>query len=313
VRDDALLRIGREIFVAALGLRLDSVDAWVIDRLTLILDDQPVHAGQRLFTAGAPIEFIYFMRDGEVRFTREGAPPWTLRGRWFLGGFDALSDRPATRTGTALVDFHGMRVSGVAWIEMLEDSFQLARSAVVNGLRALMRLEERIPTGAPTSRRDAPFFEAPPGTLSLVERLALLLGVRMLRGTGVQALADLAALSQQVSFDAGELIIERGVGREDLILVVNGEVLAERDDPAVRRTYGPGDLVCGVAVLGQVASAWQARAMTPVRGVSFPIDALFDLMEEHFDLVRSTLSALGARRELLLEHLASESNDFILS
>jgi CRP-like cAMP-binding protein len=311
--DDSLLRIGREIFMAALGLRLDSVDPWVIDRLTTILDDQPVHAGQRLFTEGAPIEFIYFMRDGEVRFTRDGAPSWTLRGRWFLGGFDALSDRPATRSATALVDFHGMRVSSVAWIEMLEDSFQLARSAVVNGLRALMRLEERVPTGAPASRREAPFFEAPPGTLGLVERLAALLGVRMLRGTGVQALADLAALSRQVSFDARQLIVERGLEREDLILVVNGEVLAERENPAVRRVYGPGDLVCGAAILGQVAGDWQARTITPFRGVSFPIDALFDLMEEHFDLVRSTLTALGARRELLLEHLASESTDFILT
>jgi CRP-like cAMP-binding protein len=65
--------------------------------------------------------------------------------------------------------------------------------------------------------------------------------------------------------------------------------------------------------MGRVADAWQARAMTAVRGVSFPIDALFDLMEEHFDLVRSTLAAVGARRDLLLEHMASESSDFVLT
>ena len=311
--DDGLLRIGREIFLAALGMPLDDVDAWVIDRLTLILNEQEVHAGQILFTAGAPIEFIYFMRDGEVRFTREGAPPWTLRGRWFLGGFDAMGDRLATRTATAVGDFYGMRVSAVAWLEMLEDSFQLARSAVVNSSRALTQLEERIPTGAPTSRREAPAFVAPPGALSLVERLAILLGVRLLRGTGVQALADLAAVSRQVSFAPGELIIERGIESEQLLLVVDGDVLAEREGPAVRRHYGPGDLVCGAAILGAVGDAWQARATTAVRGVSFPIDALFDLMEEHFDLVRSTLAAVGARRDLLLEHLASESNGLVLT
>jgi CRP-like cAMP-binding protein len=311
--DDGLLRIGREIFLAALGMQLDNVDTWVIDRLTLILDEQELHAGQTLFTAGAPAEFVYFMRAGEVRFTREGAPPWTLRGRWFLGGFDAVGDRVATRTATAVGDFYGMRVSAVAWLEMLEDSFQLARSAVVNGSRALSHLEERIPSGAPMSRREAPFFEAPPGTLSLVERLAVLLSVRLLRGTGVQSLADLAAVSRQVGFGAGELIMERGVESEDLILVVDGDVRAEREGPAVGRHYGPGDLVCGAAIMGRVADAWQARAMTAVRGVSFPIDALFDLMEEHFDLVRSTLAAVGARRDLLLEHMASESSDFVLT
>jgi CRP-like cAMP-binding protein len=311
--DDGLLRIGREIFLAALGMQLDNVDTWVIDRMTLILDEQEIHAGQTLFTAGTPAEFVYFMRDGEVRFTRDGAPPWTLRGRWFLGGFDALGDRLATRTATAVSDFYGMRVSTVAWLEMLEDSFQLARSAVVNGSRALTQLEGRIPSGAPTSRREAPFFEAPPGTLGLVERLAILLGVRLLRGTGVQALADLAAVSRQVGFAAGDVIIERGIEGEELILIVDGDVRAEREDPAVARHYGPGDLVCGAAIMGGVADVWRARAMTPVRGVSFPIDALFDLMEEHFDLVRSTLAAVGARRDLLLEHLASESSDLILT
>ena len=63
--DDGLLRIGREIFVAALGLPLDSVDPWVIDRMTLILDDEPVHSGQTLFTAGAPVE--YLVPDGVAR------------------------------------------------------------------------------------------------------------------------------------------------------------------------------------------------------------------------------------------------------
>jgi hypothetical protein len=81
----------------------------------------------------------------------------------------------------------------------------------------------------------------------------------------------------------------------------------------MQRHYGPGDLVCGAAILGEVAGAWQAQAVTAIRGISFPIEMLFDLMEEHFDLVRSTLFALGARRELLLEHMASKSSDLIVT
>jgi hypothetical protein len=62
-----------------------------------------------------------------------------------------------------------------------------------------------------------------------------------------------------------------------------------------------------------VADTWQAQATAPTRAISFPIEALFDLMEEHFDLVRSTLAALGARRELLLEYLATQSRDLVLT
>jgi CRP-like cAMP-binding protein len=312
--DGRLLRIGREIFLAALGLPLETVDSWVIDRLTSILDEQEVEAGQRLFTAGEPAEFLYFMRDGEVRFTRDGGPSWTLRGRWIIGGFEVLGDRPATHTVTALGNFYAMRVPAVAWVEMLEDSSQLARSAVVNSSRALMGIEERVPTDPPLSRREVSLLSTvPPGVLSLVERLALLVDVRVLRAAGVQALADLAAASQQVSFAAGEAILEHGVEPEHLIRIVDGEVLAERDGPSMVRRYGPRDLVCGTAVLGRVADAWRAHAVGPTRGISFPTEALFDLMEEHFDLVRSTLAALGERRELLLEHLAAESPDLVLA
>jgi CRP-like cAMP-binding protein len=312
MRDDALLRIGREISLAALGIQLETLDAWVIGRLTSILEEQEIHAGQTLFRADAPLDFLYFMRDGEVRFTRDDAPPWTLRGRWFLGAFDVASDQPAGRTGTAVTDFYAMRVLAADWVELLEDSPQLARSAVVNGSRALTRLEERVATNAPVSSREPPVSTAPPGVLNLMERLALLLRVEMLRGTGVQALAELAAMSREMEFAAGEHLLVRESAHDHLTLIVDGDVLAERESPLVRRQYGPVDLVCPAAVLGGVIDGWQARAITPVRAIEIPVYALFDLMEEHFDLVRSTLVALGVRRELLLEHLALESNGLIL-
>jgi hypothetical protein len=190
----------------------------------------------------------------------------------------------------------------------------VARSAVVNASRALMRIEDRVSAGAPASIHEESLLPSvPPGKLGLVERLALLLDVRMLRFAGVQALADLAAVSQQVSFATGDVLLENGVDAEHLIRIVDGEVLAVRGEPAVERRYGPGDLVCAAAILGRVAGPWQARATTPVRGISFPVEALFDLMEEHFDLVRSTLTALAIRRELLLEHLAAASRDLVLT
>jgi CRP-like cAMP-binding protein len=314
VHDDRLVRIGREIFLAALGLPLDRIDSWVIDRLTSILEECEVRAGQRLFTAGEPLAFLYFMQDGRVRCMRGGGPSWTLKGRWVLGGFEVLGNRSANHTATALDDFYGMRVPAVAWVEMLEDSSQLARSAVVNASRAVTQLEERVPTADPAPADDTSLVSIVPAeTMTLVERLALLLDVKMLRLAGVQALADLAAVSKEVSFAAGEVVVERGVKHEHLIRIVEGEVLAERAGPAVVRHQGPGDLVCGTAILGRVADGWQARAVTPTRAISFPIEALFELMEEHFDVVRSTFAALGARRERLLERLAASTPDLELS
>jgi CRP-like cAMP-binding protein len=314
VREARLQRIGHEIFLAALGLPLATVDSWVLGRLTTVLEEQEVREGQTLFSAGEGVEFIYFMRSGAVRYTHAGGPSWTLEGRWVLGGLEAIGDRPSTRTVTALVDFLAMRVPALAWIELLEDSFQLARSAVMNASRAVARMEERIPKGAPLSARAVPTLDAvPAGTLSLIQRLALLFDVRMLRGVGVQALADLAGASQQVSFASGEPLIVRGRGCEQVLRVIDGEVLAERSDPAVVRHYGPGDVVCAAPVLGAAAEPWEARAVTATRCISIPLEAVFDLMEDHFDLVRSTFAALGVRRDLLLDHLAATSGNIVLT
>ncbi|MGH7296269.1 MAG: Crp/Fnr family transcriptional regulator [Polyangiaceae bacterium] len=312
--DERRVRIGREIFLVALGLPIETVDGWVIDRITGLLDELEIRAGQRLFSAGEPAEFLYFMRDGEIRYTREGGPSWTFKGRWVIGGYEAMGDRLATHTAVAVRDLHGMRVPIAPWIEMLEDSFQLARNAVINASRGLMHLEERVPFGAPSSPREPSTLATPPaGVLGLVDRLALLLDVRLLRSAGVQALADLAAVSEQVSFAPGDAILERGGPRERIIRIVDGEVFAQREAPTVERRYGPGDLVCGAAILGRVAEPWHARAVGAARGISLPLEALFDLMEEHFDLVRSTFAALGARRELLLEHLAARTDNLVLT
>jgi CRP-like cAMP-binding protein len=304
--DERALRIGREIFLLAFGLPAESLDGWVVDRMTAIIEEQTIRTGERILTEGEPPEFLYFVREGEVRFTHAGRPTWILRGRWVIGGYDVLGERPATRTAVAVRDVWALRVAADAWVEVLEDNFQLARFAMTNASRALARLEERIPAGAPTSPRTSspPPSVGAPATMGLVERLALMLDVRILRYAGVQVLADLAAMSQPVSFAAGDPVLPPGGQREDFVLISDGQVFAQRTGPTVERLYGPGDLVCGAAMLGGVAGDWEARALSPVCGVSFPRTGLFDLMEEHFDLVRSAFAALGARRELLLDHLA---------
>jgi len=309
--DARRVRIGRELFLAGLGIPLDVLDSWAIDRLIWLLDEQPIHAGELLFSAGDPAEFLYFMRDGKVKMTREGAAPWTFEGRWLLGGFEALADRPRDRDAVALVDFSALRIPTSVWLDLLEDSFTLARGAVLNTALAVARLEDRVPADAPRATQDPPRVGS--GPLTLVERLALLINVRMLRGGGVQALADLAAASEERSYGSGDRVLERGVERTHLHLVVHGEVEALRVDPGASRRYLPGDIVCGVASFGGPALAWEARAVAPTRVLSFPIELWFDLMEEHFDVVRSTLSAVAARRVLLLDHLAEQSGGLVLT
>jgi CRP-like cAMP-binding protein len=309
--DARRVRIGRELLLAGMGLPLDVIDSWAIDRLTWLLDEQFVHTGELLYAVGEPADFIYFMHDGKLRLTRPGAAPWTFQGRWLIGGFEAFADRLRARDAVALADFPVLKIPTAAWIDLLEDNFALARAAVLQTARAATLLEDRIPDAPAEAPQDPPRVGS--GPLTLVERLALLVSVRILRGGGVQALADLAAAAEEASFGSGDVILERGATRTHLHLVVHGRVDASRADPEAERSYGPGDIVSGVASFGSSATAWEARARVPTRVLSFSSELWFDLMEEHFDVVRSTLAAIAERRVVLLEYLAEKAGGLVLT
>src|SRR3954468_17720991 len=83
-----LKRFERELLLTAFSVQTAQLEGWVIDRLITITEERFVRAGDVLWSAGKPVESLYFMRDGRVRMTRPGAAPWTFEGKWFLGSFE---------------------------------------------------------------------------------------------------------------------------------------------------------------------------------------------------------------------------------
>jgi CRP-like cAMP-binding protein len=306
--DDLLRRVSREMFFAAFG-PLGEVGGWLVERVSAVLDERTVRAGATIYVEGDPPGTLHFMREGRVRMTREGGPTWTLQGRWVLGTYEGIADRPRVTTAVAETDLHLLSVPTSVWLDLLEDSFELTRSSILAAARTVAALEGRLASGPPSAEPVAPRVR---GALSLVEKIAFMLEVKMLRGAGVQVLVDLATTTEENTFEAGQVVLERGQERDRLVFVMDGEVRADRSAPDLTHTYGHGQLVCGAAAFGQWSSPWRAVASTPTRALSLPIDAWFDTMEEHFDLARSVLVALSARRQLVVEQLAREVKDLVL-
>jgi len=303
--DTRYVRLSRELFLTAFGDELGGIEPWVTDRLTSLLEEEEVGAGDTLFSAGDPPHFFYFLRSGTVKLVRDGSAPWTLEGPHVFGMFEALLDRPRTRTALVVGDSQLMKVGSDAWIELLEESFELSRTATFSAARWVALLEENLlahgisprPTAFRTPR-------VPAGRLDILERLALLMGTPLLRGAGVQPLSDLALVSEEAHFDPGATLMTRGTPRDRLFMVLEGEVQASCQRPGVVRTAGPGDFVCGAAAFGERAPAWEASATTSTRALAFGVEDWFDLMEEHFELVRSVLAGMALERERLLDLLA---------
>lgn len=290
--------------------RAANLETWVIDRMISVVDEEDVEAGKRIFAQGEPPESIFFTREGRLRLERDGAAPWLFEGRTVIGVFDAVLERPHARTAIAETDLHLLKLRVDHWLELLEDSFGLARAAVGNSVITVAGVEARRWAGQ-DAPRGAVLAHVPPveGPFAFVERLAVLADVSLLRGAGIQVLVELADLMEEVTFEPGETIFERGNQRGEALLVLQGEAEGHRLGPELRVVFGPGSFVGGVASLGDPVAAWEARAMTRVRALSMRLEDWFDLMEEHFDLVRSALAALARQREAILEDLSRDKGE----
>jgi CRP-like cAMP-binding protein len=298
-------RVSRELFLAAFGADLGRFEAWVTDRLTNLMDEEDARVGDTLFSRGDPPDFFYFMREGRVEMLREGAPAWVLDGRQVFGMDDALLDRARTRSAIAITDLQLMKVRIDGWLELLDDSFELARASVTGLARSVAAYEEKLWRRAPAN------IPAASGTadvrarrLTIVERLAVLIDAPLFRRSGVQPLSDLAMASNEAFFDRGDVLFERGLPGDKIFMVVEGEVEASREQPELVRRFGPGEIVCGAAALAESGLAWRAVAYKQTLALVVRTEEWFDLMEEHFDMVRSALGTLELRRDELHEQLA---------
>jgi CRP-like cAMP-binding protein len=312
--DRRLQRLTRELFFVAATLGTgESLPSWVVDRITSLFDEVDVSAGQTIFSAGDPAEFIYFMADGRIRLTRDGAAPWIYEGRWAIGMFEVVLDRPRARTATALSDFRLMRVRGDAWLDILEDSFLLGRAALERSSATVVAMAEQLAAqGLAFEPMVASLMPLPRGKLNLIERLAVLYELVFLRGSGIQTLAELAAVAEEITVEAGARVAEAGARKDRTFVVLSGEIEASRAELAVPRTFGPGTVVLGPASFGEGSIPWGAHATTATRMLVLRHDDWFDLLEEHFDLLRSALGALAMHRDRMLERMANQAGGLTL-
>jgi CRP-like cAMP-binding protein len=294
------LRASRELFLAAFAGSAQAVEGWVLDRLTACLEARDVTAGDRVFQAGDSPDSFYLMRNGAVRLTGPGRPDRVLRGRCVLGMFDIFLDRPRVTTATALSNGQLMKVPTDEWMELLDDSFDLARTALLHLGVEVAHIEERLlakgaelPSSLPTPSDGAC------DDVSLAGRLSALMDSPFLRNGGVQALGDLALVSEPCRFDAGQPVSDHATAGR-VVLVLEGIVQSRRERPDLLRLDGPGDFVSGAAAFTGLGSAWRSIATIDTRALSFRIEDWFDLMEEHFSLLRGALVALARRHEALL-------------
>jgi CRP-like cAMP-binding protein len=295
---DLSARVAREVFLSSIAGDTGGL-AWVLPRLAGIMQDVFLDAGDVVYRRGDAPQDHYFVASGQVTLRRPGANDWTLGPRSALGTIDIVLDRPRERTAITTAPTHLLKMPAEQWLDLLEDSSDLARRVVTRLSAGVHALRLRPPPLGGFDEVPARSAE-PPANLSLVDRILLLHEVGLLGRAGVQTLARLAELGHELRAAGGDVLFARGDMRGRLVIVAAGEVIAARQEPELRGRFGRGSAVGGASALDDL-SAYEVRAVGSAAALSIALEDYFDVMEEHFGLARSALMAAAEEREKLLD------------
>jgi CRP-like cAMP-binding protein len=296
--DDQAARVAREVVLTTLAGRAGDTKslAWEFQRVSAAMQDLHLEEGDVVFREGAPPTYLYFVVDGQVTLTSPDKPQLIFDPRSVVGAVDTFLDRPLSYTATVTRKAHLLRIRIDDWLDVLEDSTELARIFITNLAAGLHQLRLRPPPlgGFDDPPPSSAVSDRPPH-LHLVDRILLLRGVPTFAHASVQTLTSLAELATVVRAEDDELLAPRGEPKRVMFVVVSGEVTATREAPALTGRFGPGVLVCGALAVMDLAE-YEFRARGRTRVLAIARDDYVDFMEEHFGLVRSTARALLEER-----------------
>ncbi len=294
-------RVSREVFLKTLVPRARR-SAWVTSRMAESMEDANARAGEIVYAAGTPSEHIYFVVEGQVEMARPDTPPWSVTGPGLIG-LDVALARPRSRTAIARTDARILRMEASVWFDALEDSFDLTSAVVSNMADAVLALRRRPP---PMGGFDPPAGAARPAVVrSIVDRILFLREVSLFAHASTQALTSLAESADVVTLDAGALLFGGTEPADRLYVVTSGEIEATDAAAAVTGRFRAGSVVAGPVALVATGAGFAAKAALPSTLLAIDLDDYFDVMEEHFSVVRSAMLFMATEIDGLLERPAA--------
>jgi CRP/FNR family transcriptional regulator, cyclic AMP receptor protein len=127
--------------------------------------------------------------------------------------------------------------------------------------------------------------------LTSVEKVIFLKSVDIFKHAAIEELGGVAALTEEVHFQPGEMIYREGEPVDAIYLILMGRVAVEGNGKAVRelrekQAFGT------VAALDLEPAIHTIKAMTPVHALKLNARDLQDILSLDFELVQAVIRAL---------------------
>lgn len=310
-------RIEREIFFRTFVRAARAPDA-VVQQFVEDLTELEVRRGEVLFRAGESSDHIFYIARGAVELIDPtgAAAPWRFGERSAVGAIDATLGQPYSRTATALEDSLILRMRIEDYFDVLEDNFEFTKAMfgfLYGGVEALAR-PLGVALAYPDQAGAIELAAARGDGMELVERVLVLRACRPLSRIRLQVLFRLAQGASERRLGAGQAVFEPGGGSDSLWAVARGAVRAEEAGPGARRrddggpasaTFGPGTMVLSIAALAGAEAGYRAVTAEPTLLLGLAKEDLFDVMEDHSDVVRALMAHAAAER-LRLQTLTAD-------
>ena len=136
--------------------------------------------------------------------------------------------------------------------------------------------------------------------LTTIEKVLLLQGVDILVDTETENLAKIAAIAREVRFEEGATIFEEDEPSDALYIVVEGTVSVRKGSQEIGLVKDK-ETVGGTDLFEQTPRTLTLVALTGTTTLKIEHEGLFDLLADHFDIVRGILKRLSRIISQLLD------------
>lgn len=305
--DPGKQRVEHELFLRAF-LSTKPPDR-VATQLSQVTRDTHLDRGEVLFEVGQPPERLHFVATGRISLETTDGVVSSVDAGSLLGLLDASIPRPRMRTATALEATHVLTLDFVDYLDILEDNFGFAVDTLRAGAQSYCLLAEKLGSAAMFASLEEPAAAPPGGELDIVQRVLVLQHVGLFRAAPAQALVQLAHLAEVKHWRPGDTLFSSGDPVTETRIVARGLVTVGTRADSVVAECGPHQIVGDLAILGQLAHEFSARAEAASVTIDIHVEDLFDVAEDHFDLWRSMLSYVARQRARVSEALSSREDD----
>jgi len=255
--------------------------------------------GDVLYREDEPIEDVAFIVRGKIRTQRHGKVLGTYGERTVLGSLPILAELTDGYGAVAIEPTTAILLPAEEMYEVFEDHFVVVRTALQGLAEGLLTIRRTMGSGGFERSTWEPTREPPP-PLDLVGRIAQLRDAMPFAGARLEALADLARDVRETRLDAGVQLWSEGDLSDGWYFLLHGEVEVESSS-GMSTTFGPGDVVGSLGTLANAPRWYSARAASPVVALRTDAEALFDVMEDHFDFAMALVRSMARGFMTLLE------------